>query len=201
MSSTKDAAGAAGKTAQKKAKVPKTVLEKLAAAIVALDSPQDGGSSRQSIAKYAKDHFGVVNPTAVAKALKAGVTKGTLIQTKQSFTVKGFEPSQREEVPQLGIDDVLVGDGDEAVSGSTCTMKYVGTLVDGTKFDSASKFTFTIDAGEVIKGWDQGVKGMRVGGRRKLVCPPKLGYGKRGSPPEIPGDATLHFTVTLVAVQ
>ena len=66
---------------------------------------------------------------------------------------------------------------------------------------SASKFTFTIDAGEVIKGWDQGVKGMRVGGKRTLVCPPTLGYGKRGSPPEIPGDATLHFTVTLIAVQ
>ena len=63
------------------------------------------------------------------------------------------------------------------------------------------RFTFTLGAGEVIKGWDAGIEGMRVGQRRKLTIPPKLGYGKRGSPPEIPGDATLVFEVQLKAVK
>ena len=81
------------------------------------------------------------------------------------------------------------------------TMKYRGTLEDGTEFDAASKFEFTLGVGEVIKGWDKGIEGMRVGGKRKLTIPPKLGYGKRGSPPEIPPSATLLFDVTLVAVK
>ena len=80
-------------------------------------------------------------------------------------------------------------------------MSYAGFLKDGTKFDSASKFAFTIDGGEVIKGWDKGVKGMKVGGHRKLSVPSKLGYGKRGSPPEIPGDADLIFDVKLLSVK
>ena len=71
----------------------------------------------------------------------------------------------------------------------------------GTKFDSASKFTFTIGGGEVIKGWDVGVKGMKVGGKRMLAVPAKLGYGKRGSPPEIPGDAVLCFEVKLLGIK
>ena len=80
-------------------------------------------------------------------------------------------------------------------------MSYTGTLNDGMKFDSAARFSFTIDAGEVIKGWDQGIKGMKVGGHRILTVPSKLGYGKRGSPPEIPGDADLTFDVKLLAVK
>lgn len=80
-------------------------------------------------------------------------------------------------------------------------MKYRGTLEDGTEFDAASKFAFTLGAGEVIKGWDEGIEGMRVGGERRLTIPPKLGYGKRGSPPEIPPDATLVFDVELLAVK
>ena len=86
-------------------------------------------------------------------------------------------------------------------TGDKVFVHYVGTLTDGSKFDSASKFTFTIGAGEVIKGWDLGVKGMKVGGKRKLTVPAKLGYGKRGSPPEIPGDATLCFEVKLLSVK
>ena len=98
--------------------------------------------------------------------------------------------------------EVEEGSGAEAGAGSCCTMSYAGTLhSDGSKFDSASKFTFTIGAGEVIKGWDLGVKGMKVGGKRNLTVPAKLGYGKRGSPPEIPGDATLCFEVKLLSVK
>ena len=101
----------------------------------------------------------------------------------------------------MTIEEVRVGEGDLAERGSDVTMKYRGTLEsDGSEFDSASRFDFTLGAGEVIKGWDKGIEGMRVGGKRKLVIPPKLGYGKRGSPPEIPGDATLVFDVELLAV-
>ena len=75
------------------------------------------------------------------------------------------------------------------------------TKEGGTKFDSASKFIFTIGGGEVIKGWDIGVKGMKVGGKRMLTVPAKLGYGKRGSPPEIPGDAVLCFEVKLLGIK
>ena len=95
-----------------------------------------------------------------------------------------------------------VGQGSTASRGSSCTMSYTGTLAEGgEQFDSAKKFTFTIGAGEVIKGWDVGVAGMQEGGERRLTVPAKLGYGKRGSPPEIPGDAALVFIVKLIAVK
>ena len=84
--------------------------------------------------------------------------------------------------------------------GSRVTVSYRGTLVSGHQFDAAKSFSFVLGAGEVIKGWDRGIRGMRVGGTRKLACPPKLGYGAKGCAPDIPPNATLHFTVTLKAV-
>ncbi len=100
--------------------------------------------------------------------------------------------------------DIVVGEGDEAVSGKRVKVHYTGTLTDGKKFDSShdrrQPFGFMLGAGEVIKGWDQGVAGMRVGGKRKLVIPPELGYGPRGYPPVIPPNATLVFEVELLAV-
>eukprot|EP00037_Helgoeca_nana_P021570 m.217614 g.217614 ORF g.217614 m.217614 type:complete len:190 (+) comp25694_c0_seq5:169-738(+) len=186
------------KDSVKSGKKPKTVVEKVIASIVDLD--QDGGSSRQAILKHARDKYGVAAPSAIAKALKAGVAAGTLSQTKQTFAVVGHTPTAAPVGEQLEVIDVKVGDGDTAEVGAECTMKYVGTLEDGTRFDAAPSFKFTLGAGEVIKGWEKGVLGMRVGGKRKLVCPPKLGYGKRGSPPEIPPDSTLHFEITLKGV-
>ena len=89
-----------------------------------------------------------------------------------------------------------------AEKGDEVVMSYKGTLLsDGSEFDASNKFSFTLGAGEVIKGWDAGIEGMRVGQRRRLTIPPKLGYGKRGSPPEIPGDITLVFEVQLKAVK
>jgi peptidylprolyl isomerase len=82
---------------------------------------------------------------------------------------------------------------------------YTGTLENGTKFDSSldrgKPFEFVIGTGSVIKGWDEGVMTMKVGGRRKLIVPPKLGYGPAGSPPKIPGNATLIFDVELLGVR
>ncbi|HWA51677.1 MAG TPA: FKBP-type peptidyl-prolyl cis-trans isomerase [Patescibacteria group bacterium] len=109
----------------------------------------------------------------------------------------------------LQITDEVVGTGDTAVAGKMVTVNYSGTLTDGTVFDSntdpkfqhVTPFSFDLGAGEVIKGWDEGVAGMKVGGKRKLVIPPDLGYGAYGAPPSIPGNATLVFEVELLKVE
>jgi FKBP-type peptidyl-prolyl cis-trans isomerase len=101
--------------------------------------------------------------------------------------------------------DLLVGDGALAEDGMTVAVHYTGWLSDGTKFDSSRDrgerpFTFQLGAGQVIRGWDDGVKGMRVGGKRKLTIPPDLGYGERGAGGVIPPNATLVFEVEFVGV-
>ena len=105
---------------------------------------------------------------------------------------------------QLQIKDVTVGTGTAATNGDVVTVNYVGTLDSGAKFDSSydhgQPFSFTLGVGQVIKGWDLGVLGMKVGGTRELVIPPALGYGAAGSPPVIPPNATLHFTIQLLSV-
>tara|TARA_B110000003_G_scaffold25304_1_gene24016 strand:- start:98 stop:640 length:543 start_codon:yes stop_codon:yes gene_type:complete len=177
---------------------PKTVLDKIVHAVTTMADPT--GSSRQAILKFLKREFDLDNANAVKKALKQGVDKGSLLQKGQSFAIPGVEFQEPEDM-KVTITEVSVGDGETAVKGSTVTMRYRGTLdSDGSEFD-AGKIDFTLYAGEVIKGWDKGIEGMKVGGKRRLVIPPKLGYGKRGSPPEIPGDATLCFDVELIAVE
>ncbi|MEZ4452611.1 MAG: FKBP-type peptidyl-prolyl cis-trans isomerase [Nannocystaceae bacterium] len=104
----------------------------------------------------------------------------------------------------LEIVDLQEGTGAEARPGQSVTVHYVGTLVDGKKFDSSRDrgrgFTFQLGAGQVIEGWDRGVAGMKVGGLRKLTIPPEMGYGRRGYPPVIPANATLIFEVELLSV-
>jgi FKBP-type peptidyl-prolyl cis-trans isomerase len=104
----------------------------------------------------------------------------------------------------LKAETLRAGRGDEAKTGDRVTVHYVGTLVDGSKFDSSRDrgegFTFHLGRGAVIKGWELGVQGMRVGELRKLTIPPELGYGARGFPPVIPGHSTLVFEVELLAV-
>lgn len=104
----------------------------------------------------------------------------------------------------LKIDDIKVGTGAEAVRGKMVTVHYTGWLVNRTKFDSSvdrgKPFTFRLGAGRVIRGWDQGVAGMKVGGLRRLTIPPELGYGARGVGP-IPPNSTLIFNVELLDVK
>jgi len=105
----------------------------------------------------------------------------------------------------LVYEDLVVGNGKMADPGLRVNVHYTGWLTDGTKFDSSldrnQPFSFTLGASEVIRGWDEGVKGMRVGGKRKLTIPPDLGYGAQGAGGVIPPDATLVFEVELLGVR
>jgi FKBP-type peptidyl-prolyl cis-trans isomerase FkpA len=105
---------------------------------------------------------------------------------------------------KLIMEDLVVGTGTAAASGQKVTVHYTGWLTNGTKFDSSKDrgdpFVFPLGKGQVIKGWDQGVQGMKVGGKRKLTIPPEMGYGSRGAGGVIPPNATLVFEVELLGV-
>jgi peptidylprolyl isomerase len=134
-------------------------------------------------------------PTASAKTPTSGP-----LATKPAVTVPtGAAPKT------LVVKELIKGTGPEAKAGEPVTVNYVGVLYRGGKeFDSSWKrsepFAFTLGKGQVIKGWDQGVAGMKVGGRRELIIPSELAYGKTGSPPTIPANAPLVFVVDLLAV-
>ena len=104
----------------------------------------------------------------------------------------------------LKIEDLVIGEGAEAISGQNVEVHYTGWLTDGQKFDSSvdrgQPFSFPLGGGRVIQGWDQGVVGMRIGGKRRLTIPPHLGYGARGAGSVIPPNATLVFEVELLGV-
>ena len=105
----------------------------------------------------------------------------------------------------LIIEELSVGEGVEAVVGKQVSVHYTGWLTDGTKFDSSldrnDPFDFPLGRGHVIRGWDEGVAGMKVGGKRKLTIPPEMGYGARGAGGVIPANATLVFEVELLGVK
>ena len=106
---------------------------------------------------------------------------------------------------QLEKTDLVVGNGAEAQTGKTVHVHYTGTLTNGSKFDSSldrgKPFVFKLGGGQVIKGWDEGVVGMKVGGKRKLTIPPGMAYGERGFPPVIPPQSTLVFEIELLDVK
>ena len=132
--------------------------------------------------------------TKIAKGKAADLLGGDdLVAAKERTTPSG-----------LKITDLVVGSGPEAKSGDKVSVNYRGTLTNGKEFDSSysrnEAFNFPLGAGRVIRGWDEGVAGMKVGGKRKLVIPPDLGYGERGAGGVIPPNATLIFDVELVKI-
>ncbi len=130
---------------------------------------------------------------------QAGVQSAITIQPTNTMSID-------ENPTDLQITDTLVGAGTTAASGDTVTVHYVGTLTNGVEFDASRKhsadgFTFNLGAGQVIKGWDEGVAGMKEGGKRMLVIPAFLAYGDRAIGDIIPANSTLVFEVELVKVQ
>jgi len=120
-----------------------------------------------------------------------------------------FKPAEGKPPPppptKLEITDDVVGKGREAKSGDSVKVHYTGTLLDGTKFDSSrdrgTPFDFQLGQGKVIKGWDEGVVGMKVGGKRTLLIPSEKAYGESGSPPKIPPNSALKFEIELIDVK
>jgi len=131
-----------------------------------------------------------VSPDQIAAG--AADLGGDLVAAKERTTPSG-----------LRITDLVIGDGPEATAGETVSVNYRGTLENGKEFDSSygrGPFSFPLGAGRVIKGWDEGVAGMQVGGKRNLVIPPDLAYGERGAGGVIPPNATLIFEVELLKI-
>ncbi len=136
--------------------------------------------------------FGSLNP-----ADQAALSANNLATTTNAMP---------ENTDQLQISDAVVGTGDVAEAGDTVTVNYVGSLTNGTVFDAsanrgAAGFTFKLGVGQVIQGWDQGVAGMKVGGKRRLVIPPALAYGDQAVGGVIPAGSTLIFEVELLSVK
>lgn len=126
-------------------------------------------------------------------------------EEEQPKTSAPEQAAPAEEVTELKTEDIVVGKGQVAQKGNTVSVHYTGWLTDGKKFDSSvdrgQPFEFALGQGQVIPGWDQGVAGMKVGGKRKLTIPPALGYGAQGAGGVIPPNATLVFEVELLAVK
>lgn len=178
---------------------PAAVTNPVAASSSAADSPVVVQKPAQTRAVFELDPD-EPNPTLFVMAsdqdntvAQASALGGEILAAKERTTESG-----------LRITDLRLGDGPEAQAGQTVIVNYRGTLESGKEFDSSygrGPFSFPLGAGRVIKGWDEGVAGMQVGGKRKLVIPPDLGYGQRGAGGVIPPNATLIFEVELLEIR
>ncbi|KAI8051683.1 hypothetical protein BDF22DRAFT_691730 [Syncephalis plumigaleata] len=125
------------------------------------------------------------------------------VKKEEDKKSKATKSNRKELSNGLIIEDVETGTGPKATKGKRLAMRYIGRLMNGKVFDQNTKgkpFNFKLGKGEVIKGWDQGIDGMQLNGKRRLTIPPKLAYGARGAPPDIPANATLQFDIQLVGI-
>ena len=164
-----------------------------------------GDATKEQAARYEKEmaQRGYTTTTTEVKVDGEELAKTTTVDMSQAS--EDSAAVQSEPSPGLKITDTKVGTGKTAKAGDVVSVHYTGTLVpSGKKFDSSldrgEPFTFPLGAGQVIQGWDQGVAGMKEGGKRTLVIPPELGYGSSGAGGAIPPNATLKFEVELLKV-
>lgn len=162
-----------------------------------------------AVAMVASGAVALVSTTGCTKCSKLSDSGNNPAGQTPADTVGGAQVNAGQPGLQAGgqleVVEIAAGNGAEAADGKRVTVHYTGTLENGTKFDSSVDrnvpFTFTLGQGQVIAGWDQGVKGMKVGGKRKLVIPPQLGYGEKGVGGVIPPNAKLLFEVELLKVE
>jgi peptidylprolyl isomerase len=184
-----------------------------ALAAVALLASGCGGSTKESeadkFAQTAEQQAKTLTSAAANDTAQAPptVTKATPSAGERDIATKPKIPKQTGSPPKtLKAEDLITGNGPAAKSGDKISVRYVGVLFDNNKeFDSSWKrgkapFQLTLGQGQVIQGWDQGLVGMKVGGRRRLTIPPDLAYGAQGQPPSIPANATLVFDVDLTKI-
>jgi len=171
-----------GETPSKKSETPAKKSETPAKEVPT--TPKATGKAKETPAKTPK------TPTAAVE--ESDSSRGTPLK----------EPIQKKLPNGLVIEDIVIGSGALAEPGKKASVKYTGRLPNGKVFDSSQKrpFSFRLGTNSVIKGWEMGVKGMKVGGKRKLIIPPSLAYGTKGAPPDIPPNSTLHFDIELVDI-
>jgi peptidylprolyl isomerase len=182
-------------------------LATLAAAVLVAGCGSSSSSSTIGVGNENKADEALATASASSSTPTSATSPTATVKTPASGPLSkepSVTPPSGAAPTKLIVKELITGTGAEAKAGQSATVNYVGVLYKGGKvFDASWKrnepFTFTLGRGQVIPGWDQGVVGMKVGGRRELIIPAPLAYGAKGSPPTIPANAALVFVVDLLA--